>query len=120
MSYREMPLDALLSQLKSAIRSQKLTWDKDWVILTELWESTAFTALIAGSNNSSTEISTDGLVSGAAFNVANPVLNLRIGRSSRMSYQAVAQTGVKPFFNVHKLIFDTKRGYYLKSYGENR
>lgn len=124
MSIMRLDLAKLLSELRRLIRTGSLTWDFDWLIVTELWSSRAFTALISGSRRS--EISITATVPppppGSPFNIANPSFGLGVSSYNGMSYKAIAeqraQGDIYPFFHVHRLANHSEKGLILKKYGE--
>jgi hypothetical protein len=117
LEYRVLPMDSLLKSIKQKL-ADGLKWNDKWVIVTELWLTKGFTALISGSNKSSTEMMTSAGLQQASFNIANPDLGIEIVKAKCMGYQGVAKTGINPYFQVHRLINDERVGYYLKKYGK--
>ena len=117
-TYKELSLHSLKRLLLPKIKREEIEWDFRWVILTELWESEAFTTLIAGSQGSEARISADRSIEGAAFNVANLEIGVKLSGSSRMTYQGVADQDVTPFFQIHKVAYHKPTDdLYFKRYG---
>jgi hypothetical protein len=109
-------IDELEAELNHAIRNG-LKWNKDWLVITDVWHAEGYTLLMSGSKGSTTEIkSANGLATKAEFNYANADLLLESGNSSGMAYQVIAQTSVTPYFNVCRLVGDASKGYRLKKY----
>jgi hypothetical protein len=99
---------SLQREILSAINSGTLTWDKEWVILTEIFNAKGFSALIAGSRKSSASLSASTRVSASAFNIADPQLGIRLMSSEFMAYQAVARQDVTPYFYIHKFTYGVR------------
>lgn len=119
-AYEFYPLGPLENALIQAIFAKQVEWNMDWVIVTELWKSDAFTTLISGAKGSSAEISTAQPIPSGVFNVADISVGVKLSKSDAMGYHGVAEKAVNPFFQIHKLIHDRKKGrYYLKRYGRN-
>ena len=119
-SYSLLPQGPLEQALIGAINDGKVEWDLNWVVVTELWKSAAFTTLISSANQASADISTNQLVPGGVFNVANIDVGVKLSSGKKMGYSAVAEAGVRPFFQIHRVIYEQKnRKYYLKRYGRN-
>ena len=114
VGYQILDIKSLKSQILNRI-SEGLSWDYDWVIITEVWTASGFTTLISNSTESHTEISANSLVTGGAFNVADFNLGLKVTKSSRMGYQGVAEKNVQPYFQIHRLTKDKT----FKLYGQN-
>lgn len=104
--------DAILEKMKNGLR-----WDYDWVIISELWAANGFTTLISNSSESSSEISTNLKIADPAFNVADPSLSLQITKSTKMSYQGIAEREVQPYFTIHRLTRDHKIKRYASGLG---
>ena len=119
-AYAFYELGPLQQAIVSAIVGEKVEWNLDWVVVTELWKSDAFTTLISGAKGSSAEISTTQPVPSGVFNVADINVGVKLSRSDAMGYHGVAEKAVSPFFQIHRLIHDRKNNrYYLKRYGRN-
>lgn len=119
-SYAVLPLGPLEQAVVTAIRSRKASWNMDWVIVTELWQAEAFTTLISGAKESSAHIATNGAVPGGVFNIADITVGVKLAKSEAMGYNGVAEKGVNPFFQIHRLVHEKKNDrYYLKRYGRN-
>lgn len=119
MSHVTLPIDRLRSAIDDATAGGVM-WDPDWLVVTEIWHAEAFTTLIASSKASEAEVAAKVEVPGHAFNIADVNLGLHVARSAEMTYQAVCDTAVHPFFQVHKRIFDSgRKSHYLKVYGRD-
>ena len=119
MTHQRLAIRPLQQQLSLKIREGEIEWDRTWVILTELWQSEAFTTMVAGASNSKTILTTRADLAEPRFNIANPELNLQISFCSKMSYVAVAEERVSPYFKLHKLVLDRYGGFDLKPYGRS-
>jgi hypothetical protein len=118
VSFQTIPIGDLENELNANIKNGSIAWDSNWVILTEIWITQAFTTLISSKGEGFVEISTNKPVSIPSFNIADVSLELSISKSKSMGYLGIAEAGVKPFFQIHKLIYDKKRKQYLlKRYG---
>jgi hypothetical protein len=112
----------LADQLAKKYRT--IGWNDDWLILTELWVATAFTTLIAETRK--TKVSITATMPplppgpGFPFNIANAACGLSVSSSHSMSYMQIAENSpganIFPFFRVHKVVIDPKRGLTLKRY----
>lgn len=116
--YSTIPLGVLSAKLSKAI-SDGLEWNSKWVIVTEVWMTKGYTALISGSKNSHTEIKTSIPIDNDIFNIANTELGLSVSKAKQMGFQGVAKPGIKPYFQIHRLIYNPKTGWYMKKYGHN-
>lgn len=115
----QLPIGELELLLRRAIHDG-LKWDKDWLIITELWSASGFSMLMSGSDASLLEISAQSQTPLKSFNIADTELGLQVHRSRAMGYQGIAKAGIKPFFQVHKLVYNPKIDrYYLKLYGND-
>ncbi|MEQ8412691.1 MAG: hypothetical protein RIC51_10560 [Erythrobacter sp.] len=113
-----LSLDSLQSKLRSAI-DNGLDWDRHWVIVTRLWQADHFSMLIAGARRAEGVISAQSAEALPSFNIADPSLKVGISVSKNLSYNGVAERGLTPFFDMHKLIFDPYRASYLRLYGQH-
>jgi hypothetical protein len=119
LSFSSVSISDLEIALIDNINNNKLKWNKNWVILTEIWESDSFTTLISGGKSSKAEISTNVPVASGSFNIADISLGVHLSASNKMAYTGVAERNLQPYFHMHKLIFDKKgRPLYLKKYGK--
>ncbi|MEI6409081.1 MAG: hypothetical protein WCR52_06850 [Bacteroidota bacterium] len=116
-SYATLPIEALKIAVNQYMATPGRNWNRDWLIVTELWHAKAYTALLSGSKDSQTIIKSGGMVPVEMFNVANPQLNLSVASRRNMNYVALAKQGVHPFFCTHKLVHWNGR-YSLRSYGQ--
>ena len=112
-----LPLGRLETELLNKINAGEVTWDKRWVVATGKFAATSFTVLISGARGSEAELATQVPVNGIGFNIADPTLNIGIVASAQMDYLAVAEDGLEPYIQVHKLAFPRKGDPYLKLYG---
>ncbi|WP_259068721.1 hypothetical protein HDF24_07400 [Mucilaginibacter sp. X4EP1] len=116
MGHQQLPIDRLKHEILDGISKKTITWDYDWVIITELWVANGFTTLISGSSSSSSVISANNNGE-KMFNIANFNLGLQVTRSKFMAYQGVAEHAVRPYFQIHRLTKDGKfKRYGAKSY----
>lgn len=79
------------------------TWNRDWVIVTQIHPAEAYTLLFSRSTDVEARIATQVPVSSPAFNIADPQLGLALTRSSGALYSVLAQADVVPYFRIHKL-----------------
>ncbi len=112
-----LPLATLETELVKRIKASQINWDKRWVVVTGIFVSKSFTALISGGRRSAAELATKLPVTGIGFNIADPTLGIGIAAGDRMEYQAVAENGIQPYIQVHNLAFPKKGDPYLKPYG---
>jgi hypothetical protein len=112
-----LPLDRLETELLNKISTGEITWNKRWVIATRIFAAKSFTALISGGRRSKAELATQVPVNGLGFNIADPTLSIGIAAGAQMEYQAVAEGGLEPYFQIHTLAFPIRGDPYLKLYG---
>ena len=117
LTLSSLPLGLLETELLNRINAGAITWNKRWVVATGVFAAASFTALISGGRRSQAELTTQLPVTGMGFNIADPTLNIGIVAGARMAYQAVAEAGLEPYIQVHKLAFPRTGDPYLKSYG---
>lgn len=121
MTSHSFEIDPLQKSIIDAIREGEIKkWERDWVIVTQIFTSSSFSLLIAGGWNSEAEISTQVPISTIGFNIADPSLNLTLTRSKRIAYRALGKQNVTPFFRVHKFKGDwNSLEIRLEPYGRN-
>lgn len=95
-SYEVMPIGPFEQAIVKAIKDGLVYWNMDWVIVTELWRSVAFTTLISGAKGAAAEISTSQTIPGGVFNVADINVGVKPSRSNAMGYHGVAEGSVTP------------------------
>ena len=88
------------------------------MIVTGVFSANSFTALISGARGSKAELSTSIPIDPMCFNIADPTIGLGVANSDKMEYSAVAARELKPFFEVHKLIFPKSGNPYLRVFGK--
>lgn len=102
LGFDQVQLVSLNKALNEAIKSG-LQWDRDWIIITQLWEAEGFTHLVSGSKTSIVQIEATAPTATPLFNFADPALGLNVLTQNAMSYCAVGQANLQPYFGVHKL-----------------
>lgn len=105
IGFSQVQLAGLSKAFGSAIRDG-LKWDRKKVVVTQVWEASGFTQLVAGGRKANVQIEAsipEAASAGGIFNFADPGLLLDITAQRSMSYCAVGLTDVKPYFMVHKL-----------------
>jgi len=102
IGYSQVQLSSLSTALSEAIR-KGLQWDRKKVIITQIWQAGGFTHLVAGGAQAKVEIEATAKGSVPTFNFADPSLDLNVVAERSMSYCAVGQSQVEPYFNVHRL-----------------
>lgn len=78
-------------------------WVKDWVVVTEVTTSASCSIIFSRSDNAKAAISTRVPFVGSAFNIADTTLGLRMSHVKGEVLSNIAQTGIEPFFQIHKL-----------------
>jgi hypothetical protein len=97
-------IDQLQDSILDAIKKNKIKkWEKNWVVVTQVFTSASFSLLISSGWKSEAEISTQVPVTTMGFNIADPSLELTCTRSKRMAYRSLGRQNVTPFFRLHKL-----------------
>ena len=92
----------LETKIKEAINSG-LIWDKNWVVITQVYPAQAYSLLYARSNRSEATVSTAVPVTSAVFNIADPDLKVSASYIYGEVMNTVAKQKVTPFFRIHKL-----------------
>lgn len=103
--HTSLPINQLQKLLIDKVTSGEIQWDKNWVILTELFRAKGFSTLISGSSKSSSSLSVGIPRTNPVFNIADPTLKIGVRSSEFMAYQAVCNQNTTPYFYVHKLTF---------------
>lgn len=119
LQIHSLPTGKLEKAIAQAI-ALGLQWNRKWVIVTELYHATSFTALISSSKKSSAKLVTAIPITTTTFDIADPKLGISLTSSNKLHYQAIAETAVDPFFNVDTLVFPENGQPILKKYGEPR
>lgn len=119
IGYSQLQLDALSKSFTAAIRGG-LWWDSKKVIITQVWQASGFTHLVAGGNNAKVQIEATAPKSVPTFNFADPEAGLNVVAERSMSYCAVGQTEVKPYFSIHRLREYAPGDWMLYRYGLRR
>lgn len=83
-----LPIGPLEAAIVRAITSNKLKWNKDWVIVTAIYRAASYTALISSSKKCSASLSTSVPISGSAFDIADPPWVVVCERRSRAGRKA--------------------------------
>jgi hypothetical protein len=112
-----LPLGELETELAERIMSHAIRWNRKWVIVTGVYQTNSFTALVSGDRDGAAELATSIPVTTPAFNIADPQLGLGLSYAKRICYEVVAAAGLRPFFHVHRLVFPEGRSPHLKLYG---
>jgi hypothetical protein len=102
IGFDQLQLMHLGKSLNDEIKSG-LEWNRDWVIVTQLWKSDGFTHLVSGGKKSSVQIEASSPSVPDLFNYADPSLGLNVSTQQSMSYCAVGVSDVRPYFAIHKL-----------------
>jgi hypothetical protein len=115
-----LPIAPLEKELARLIANNKLNWNRKWVIVTAIYRTSSYTALISSNNRSSASLSTALPITGPSFDIADPKLGVAVTASKYLHYETVAQAGAEPFFEIQKLLFQDDGHPYLKPYGVDR
>lgn len=79
-------------------------WDLDWHVVTQVIDSTSFTALIGGSSSSSAELTVSAQVAGPlSVDVLDASLSPKITASSGMSASVITNDPCTPFFQAKRM-----------------
>lgn len=89
-------------KIKNAIRGG-IEWDKEWIVVTQIFPAESYTLIYSSSKNSKASVSTGIPIGNRAFNIADPTLNLSISHISGEVSNVLAEQNVTPFFRFHKL-----------------
>jgi hypothetical protein len=119
LQIHSLPTGKLEKAIAAAIAGG-LKWNRNWVIVTELYHATSFTTLISSGKKSDAKLVTSVPITSGTFDIADPTLGISLAVSNKLHYQAIAETAVDPFFNVDTLIFPDNGDPVLKKYGEPR
>lgn len=104
-NYSSLRINQLQRILIDRVTAGEIDWDKNWVILTELFRAKGYSILISGRKNSGSSLSLGVLQDNPVFNIADPTLNIEVNHSKSMAYQAVCNENTSPYFYIHKLAF---------------
>ena len=116
IGFDQVQLKALERSFNKAIRGG-LQWERSKVIVTSIWQADGFTHLVAGGSKSGVQIEATMGGTAASFNFADPSLGLNVCLERQMSYCAVGQNHVKPYFAIHKLREHAPGDWALYRYG---
>jgi hypothetical protein len=116
LGFDQAQLVALGKSLNSAIQGGQ-PWDRSRVIVTQIWRAEGFTHLVSGKRGSAVHIEASAKGAVPGFNFADPGLGLDVTTQRTMSYCAVGQTEIKPYFGVHKLRENSRGQWGLYRYG---
>jgi hypothetical protein len=116
IGFDQAQLKALTADLVRAIQGG-LAWDRKKVIVTSLWQAGGFTSLVSGGSRAGVQIEASAAGATTDFNFADPALGLNVTLQKDMSYCAVGEAGVRPYFAVHKLREQTPGNWSLYRYG---
>jgi hypothetical protein len=111
MAFLELPINRLNELLVERISRGQLKWDYRWVILTQVFNATGYSALMAGSKNSSMSLAANIEAGVSSFNIANINLEIEAESHTNMAFQTLCKHGASPYFYVHKLIRNGDRPY---------
>jgi hypothetical protein len=117
MYYKRINTGDLERDLLPLINGKHVQWDKEWVILTELFEANSFTTLVSESKKARAVIAASVPILANTFNIADPNLGLKVTESSNMAHREIATMSVKPYFVIHKAIWFDGSYRRLKQYG---
>lgn len=117
MTSQGFEIDELENDILDFIRAGK-NWERNWVVVTQVFTSPSFSLLIASGNKSEVKICTKVPVEVTGFNIADPKLNLVVTKAKWMSFSTLAKRNVTPFFKLHKLKGDWRnKKLNLEPYG---
>jgi hypothetical protein len=106
-----LPINQLNKILTERINRGQLEWNYRWIILTEVFNATGYSALMAGSNKSSMSLAANVEAGTSSFNIANINLGIEAESHENMAFQTLCRHGASPYFYVHKLIRNGDRPY---------
>ncbi|PWU19761.1 MAG: hypothetical protein C5B50_05745 [Verrucomicrobia bacterium] len=82
-------------------RFKKKTWNRDWVVVTDIVNAGATTIAISGSQSSSVVFQASGSV--PQINLADASIGLSVVASSNVALQIAAQKGMSPLIGLSKI-----------------
>jgi hypothetical protein len=119
LEIHSLPTGKLEQEIVKAIDGG-LKWNRSWVVVTEIYRATSFTALISSGKSSSATLVTSVPISAGTFDIADPTLGISLTSAKKLHYQSIAETAVEPFFNVDTMIFPDHGTPFLKKYAAQR
>lgn len=118
-----------LEKLIQAYLDAGKQWSRDWVVVTQVFPADSYTILRSKSRRASATIRTGVPITGTAFSIADPTLQLAATAGHGEMRQVIARQGVVPHFKIHKVKgwpprstsrFSLRPGLTLEPYGRER
>lgn len=75
-------------------------WEKDYLIVSEVFEADTATLIISGGSNAKIELNATGDIGGKSFDLADAGLGLQVGNNNNIGVQLIAQSNLTPLYNV--------------------
>lgn len=88
----------LAADITEALESNEFTWEKDWIVVTTIWNADAYTQLVAGGKNAEADVCATATSVNTSFNIADVSIGVNLGYGNELSSQEVAGRGACPFF----------------------
>ncbi len=98
-----LEVDRLHEEILNAIRDGRVTWNPEWVVVTQIYRTASFSSFVSGSRDASVRVIASGAPQQTTFGLADPNAKLSLGASSGMTSATVAEQNALPYFVVSKL-----------------
>lgn len=79
------------------------TWDKNWVVITEIVKAESATVLISSSSSSKIELKAQGDIGSAQIDIADANLGFELKFSKDLSTKVIAEESLTPLFKASKI-----------------
>tara|TARA_B100000513_G_C11874436_1_gene177088 strand:+ start:73 stop:735 length:663 start_codon:yes stop_codon:yes gene_type:complete len=109
-------IDPLLEKILAAQRDGKVSWNPEWVVITQIYRVNSFSAFVSGARHANAHVIAKSADPVSIFGLADPSIGLSVGNTSGMASTSVANKGALPYFVISKV--RAKNGIYtLERYG---
>lgn len=88
----------LATDITQAQKANPFVWDKEWIVVTTVWNAGAYTQLVAGGRSAEAGVCANSGAVSNAFNIADISVGVSLGYGSNLSSYQVAGRGARPFF----------------------
>lgn len=79
---------------------EKGTWDKDYLIVSEVIEAASATIIVSGGANAKIELNASGDIGGKAFDLADAEAGFQVAKDNNIGVKVIAQSSITPLYNV--------------------
>lgn len=91
-----------LAEIEQAVldKYENGSWDKEWLIVTELVEADSATIIISNSSNGVLDLKANASAGAAQLSLANAALGLSVAREQGSTLKYITQNGLTPLYRV--------------------